>query len=166
MLGSVTDSGTLSSTLISFASFVRIVDVADHFPCTIRLLFPERCLPRISKGFCPKKSQLVSLAASIRDTCQFVFFGDEIGKREGQNSAIAFVSALPESWQIVGKWFFQRGSVTQKEWKSPHKHWRFMVGLGGLEPPTSPLSVLRSLVPREEFTPGAAICSKEPSLRD
>ena len=27
-----------------------------------------------------------------------------------------------------------------------------MVGLGGLEPPTSPLSVLRSLVPREEFT--------------
>src|SRR5215469_7196103 len=49
MLGFVTDSVTLSSTLISFASFVRIVDVADHSPGTIPLLFPERCLPRISK---------------------------------------------------------------------------------------------------------------------
>ena len=33
-----------------------------------------------------------------------------------------------------------------------------MVGLGGLEPPTSPLSELRSLVPPEEFTHGAFVC--------
>ena len=35
---------------------------------------------------------------------------------------------------------------------------KFMVGLGGLEPPTSPLSGLRSLVPREEFTLAAFFC--------
>jgi len=34
----------------------------------------------------------------------------------------------------------------------------FMMGLGGLEPPTSPLSELRSLVPREEFTLAAFFC--------
>jgi hypothetical protein len=32
---------TLSSTFISFASFVRIVDVADHSPDAVRLFFPD-----------------------------------------------------------------------------------------------------------------------------
>jgi len=112
------------------------IELNPHFFCLIRSYcgcrrplsrhhpsaFSRKVLASYLKGFCPKESQLVSLAASIRDTCRFVFFGDEVGGREGQNAAIAFVSALPESWQIVGKWFFQRGSVTLKKWKSPHKH--------------------------------------------
>jgi hypothetical protein len=82
----------------------------------------------------------------------FFVFANSVGPNKAAvNAMIASASAGPESRQIVGKWFFQRGSVTQKKWKSPHKHWRFVVGLGGLEPPTSPLSVLRSLVPCEGF---------------
>jgi hypothetical protein len=49
-------------------------------------------------------------------------------------------SDCPESWQAVRKWLFERGSVKQKKWKSPHKYWGFLAGLGGLEPSTSPLS--------------------------
>src|SRR6266566_5085738 len=41
---------------------------------------------------------------------------------------------------------------------SPGRTLKLMVGLGGLEAPTSPLSELRSLVPREEFTHGAFFC--------
>jgi hypothetical protein len=105
-----------------FCSFVRIVDVADHFPGTIRLLFPERCLPRISKGSVRRRANWLVWRLPSGTRADSFFFGDEIGRREGQNAAIAFVSAPPESWQIVGKCFFQRGSVTQKKWKSPHKH--------------------------------------------
>jgi len=48
---------------------------------------------------------------------------------------------------------------------------RFMVGLGGLEPLTSPLSELRSLVLYEEFNlcllfAGAVMYFKETSLKD
>src|SRR5947199_8401720 len=41
---------------------------------------------------------------------------------------------------------------------SPGRTLKLMVGLGGLEAPTSPLSELRSLVPREEFTHAALFC--------
>ena len=75
-------------------------------------------------------------------------FGDGVANRAAERSVCVCIGS-PESWQIVGKWLFQRGSVKQKKWKSPHKHWGFMVGLGGLEPPTSPLSVLRSLPTRK-----------------
>jgi hypothetical protein len=47
--------------------------------------------------------------------------------------------AIPEVDKSLTKDFAGNSGERQKrEW--PHKHWGFMVGLGGLEPPTSPLS--------------------------
>jgi len=90
------------------------IELNPHFFCLIRsycgcrrplsrhhpAAFSRKVLASYLKGFCPKESQLVSLAASIRDTYRFVFFGDEIGRREGQKAAIAFVYRLSRK---VGK---------------------------------------------------------------
>src|SRR6267378_3686671 len=51
--------------------------------------------------------------------------------------------AITEVDKSLAKGFAGNSGERQKrEW--PHKHWGFMVGLGGLEPPTSPLSGARS----------------------
>src|SRR6266478_2720181 len=51
--------------------------------------------------------------------------------------------AIPEVDKSLTKGFAGNSGEWQKrEW--PHRHWGFMVGLGGLEPPTSPLSGARS----------------------
>src|SRR6266403_2499330 len=51
--------------------------------------------------------------------------------------------AIPELDKSLTKGFAGNSGERQKrEW--PHKHRGFMVGLGGLEPPTSPLSWARS----------------------
>ena len=57
--------------------------------------------------------------------------------------------AIPKVDKSLTKGFTGNSGERQKrEW--PHKHW-LMVGLGGLEPPTSPLSVLRSRTWRYRF---------------
>jgi hypothetical protein len=38
-----------------------------------------------------------------------------VGKRQTQNVPIAPLSARPESWQIVGKWVFERETGKQKK---------------------------------------------------
>jgi hypothetical protein len=40
---------------------------------------------------------------------------DGVGKRQTQNVPIAPLSARPESWQIVGKWVFERETGKQKK---------------------------------------------------
>jgi hypothetical protein len=68
--------------------------------------------------------------------------------KKARNISRASGRACPDFWQIFGKQLFEGGCDGRQNSKYPHKYWGFMVGLGGHEPPTSPLSVLRSLVPQ------------------
>jgi hypothetical protein len=52
--------------------------------------------------------------------------------------------ACPDFWQIFGKQLFEGECDGRQNSKYPHKYWGVLVGLGGLEPPTSPLSGARS----------------------
>jgi hypothetical protein len=50
---------------------------------------------------------------------------------------------LPDCWQIFGEQLLEGECDGRQSSKYPHKYWGVLVGLGGLEPPTSPLSVGR-----------------------
>jgi hypothetical protein len=75
-------------------------------------------------------------------------------RRSGGAAGAAFCSAgggasgwpCSDFWQIFGKQLFEGECDRRQNSKYPHKYRGFMVGQGGLEPPTSPLSVLRSLL--------------------
>jgi len=61
---------------------------------------------------------------------------------------------LREFWQIFGKMGFGDNPPCEGKVRiAAYLLMILMVGLGGLEPPTSPLSVLRSLVPRLAVIP-------------
>jgi hypothetical protein len=70
--------------------------------------------------------------------------------KKARNISRASGLACPDFWQIFGKQLFEGECDGRQNLKYPHKHWGFMVGLGGLEALTSPLSILRSLVPHPE----------------
>jgi hypothetical protein len=69
--------------------------------------------------------------------------GDRGGQLGAERRNCVYIGH-PAFWQIFGKWVFERKCGKWERRESPHKHWGFMVGLGGLEPPTSPLSGARS----------------------
>jgi hypothetical protein len=75
-----------------------------------------------------------------------VFLLAPAATKQARNTSRASGWACPDFWQIFGKQLFEGECDGPQNSKYPHKYWGFMVGLGGLEPPTSPLSVLRSLV--------------------
>jgi hypothetical protein len=69
-----------------------------------------------------------------------VFLVAPAATKKAQNISRASGWACPDFWQIFGKQLFEGECDGRQNSKYPHKYWGFMVGLGGLEPPTSPLS--------------------------
>jgi len=73
------------------------------------------------------------------------FERESVPQRDCSKRPLRAASAYPYFWQIFGKMVFRGRFRNRESDKTPV----FTVsGLGGLEPPTSPLSVLRSLVPQ------------------
>jgi hypothetical protein len=55
------------------------------------------------------------VTASTGNWALFPPLDDGVGKRQTQNVPIAPLSARPESWQIVGKWLFERQCANRQK---------------------------------------------------